>query len=308
MIPTKNRRDALLKAVDSLVGQSITPDRLIIVDQSKVDDARHGVERAIASSKTRGRVPILNYIYDPSIAGAAMARNRAMALADLGGIWLFLDDDVVLERDFVEQLTNVYNRYPKVTGVSGVVTNCPRPGVLGRTWSRVFMLGPFRDIRQSIYWSADRLRSSEPLETDRFTGALMSFRSSALSGVSFDDNLDRNLKGVSDGEDVDFCYRLPRGSRLVIAPAARLAHNHDPSGRLTDHWLRRHSRANIFLFLKHWNKSQKSRLAYAWLWVGYFLAAFVGSLRRLSLEPWRSLLLGASEGRGAFAAIGLYKD
>ncbi len=303
IIPTKNRPDALSLAVRSLLGQTFASVSLVIVDQSPDDESRRHVEAELSAAK-EWRSPLcrLNYIHDSAIAGAAAARNRAMAAAG-GDIWLFLDDDVCLESDFVEQLIAVYRDHPETAGVSGIITNYPRPPLGFRLWSGLFMRGPFHDERQPIYWNAERLRDSPPIRVHRFGGGLMSFRAEAIRGKYFDENLDLNLSGVSDGEDVDFCSRLDPDAVLLIAPRARLQHYQSPAGRLADHWLRRHARGNLFLFHKHWNRGLSNRLSYRWLCFGYSAVALVASCRRLSLEPWHALRLGAHEASNASAAV-----
>jgi GT2 family glycosyltransferase len=302
IIPTKDRPDALAQVVKSIVTQTVVPRTLVIVDQSDDSRSRQCVEHELRAKPHRGNICTnLKFIHDPAIGGAAMARNRAMEAAE-GDVWLFLDDDVVLEPDFVEQLLRVYRADPAADGVSGVITNYPRPRLASQLWNSVFMLGPFKDERQPIYWNADVLRDSPPLRAARFGCGLMSFRAIVLRGLSFDENLDNHLKGVSDGEDVDLCQRLPPGTRLLIAPRARLAHYHNPIGRLSDHWLRRHARANVFLFRKHWNNTIRNKLTYGWLWVGYTFIALAASGRRFSLDPWHALHTGMREGRAAFTS------
>ncbi len=295
IIPTKNRPHNLQLATRSLFAQTCHPGLLIIVDQSPDDTSRLCVEAELAAAKIeRGAGWNLQYVRDPAISGAAAARNRAMATAT-GDIWLFLDDDVVLEPDFVEQLRATYRDYPEVGGVSGIITNYQRPSLAFRLWSGLFMRGPFHDERQPIYWNADRLRNSPPLRVRGFTGASMSFRADVIRGKRFD----KNLHGVSDGEDVDFCIQLGSATRLLIAPRARLEHRHSPIGRLGDHWLRRHARGNLFLYRKNWNRGLLNKLSYKWLWLGYSAVATAASCRRLSLDPWRALRLGAREASNA---------
>src|SRR5260370_34076428 len=150
-------------------------------------------------------------------------------MVDAGGdIWLFLDDDVCLEPDFVEGLVEVSREIRKASGVSGIITNYPRPPLAFRLWSGLFMRGAFHDERQPIYWNAERLRNSPPLRVHRFGGGLMSFRAEVIRGKYFDEN----LRGVSDGEDVDFCARLDPATILLITPRARPQHYHTPIGRL----------------------------------------------------------------------------
>ncbi len=303
IIPTKGRPNALAEVVSSIAGQSVLPRELVIVDQSDDDEGRHRVDDALhAKLNSKTTTISVNYIHDPTIPGAATARNRALAAAD-GNIWLFLDDDVVLEPEFIEELLRTYQGHPQVSGVSGIITNYPRPRWPFFLWSSIFMRGPFADERQLIYWNAEGLKDSPPLDTQRFGCGLMSFRADVLRGLSFDENLDAQLKGVSDGEDVDLCERLPQGTKLLIAPRARLAHYHNSVGRLSDHWLRRHSRGNFFLYEKHWKHGVANRLAYAWLYTGYALAALLGCARRLSLEPWQAFRTGRREARNAARAI-----
>ena len=291
IIPTKNRPQDLQLAARSLFAQTCNPGPVVIIDQSQDDASRLLVDEELAVAQNRhGPGWNLQYVRDPAISGAATARNRAMAIAD-GDIWLFLDDDVILEPDFVDQLLAVYRDHPEVSGVSGVITNQKRPTVWFRLWNALFVRGPFHDERQPIYWDADRLRNSPPIPVRRFGGGLMSFRADVIKGRRFDEN----LRGVSDGEDVDFCMQLGPATKLVIAPGARLAHWHSPIGRLPDHWLRREARGKFFVFYKNWNHGFFNRLCYGWLWAGYCFVALVASLRTASLDPWRALRTGAAE-------------
>jgi glucosyl-dolichyl phosphate glucuronosyltransferase len=295
VIPTKNRAADLQRTVKSLLGQSVLPNQLIIVDQSATDESRQAVTKQFgqASSEVRDTME-LSYTLDPTIPGGAIARNRAMDQAK-GEIWLFLDDDVILEPDFLQELLAVYLRYPQATGVSGVVINYRLPTLGFRLWNLVFARGPFHDDRQPIYWRANQLGLSDPIRVTRLGAGLMSFRSEAIRKLRFDEN----LRGVSDGEDVDFCNRLGPDAVLMIAPRARLVHNQSQSGREQNHWLRRRARAEHYLYRRNWDVGIKNRLCFYWLNVGYALIAALACLRREALGPWRSLLAGIREGASA---------
>jgi GT2 family glycosyltransferase len=123
----------------------------------------------------------------------------------------------------------------------------------------------------------------------------MSFRADAIRKMKFDEN----LREVSEGEDIHFCARLGTNAVLLIAPRARLVHNQSPSGRERAHWLARQARGLSYLYRRNWRRGVKNRLCYLWLNVGYALTASLASLRRASLEPWRSLLAGLREGTRA---------
>ena len=292
IIPTKNREKDLKLTVETLLAQTVVPDQLIIVDQSAGDEGRREILSLLAAAPqdTRGRIR-LNYVYDPSITGGAQARNRAMQIADCA-VWLFLDDDVVLEPDFIEELLATYHRFPTASGVSGIVTNYGFPPRAALTWRNLFVRGPFHDDRQPVYWNASRLRASAPVTVSRFGGGLMSFRADAIRGIRFDEN----LSGVSDGEDVDFCAHLKPRSLLLITPKARLVHNQSPTGRSQKHWTSREAKSNHYLYHRNWRTGLFNRLCFYWLNVGYGIVAAFASLRRGSLEPLRDLLEGMREG------------
>ena len=121
----------------------------------------------------------------------------------------------------------------------------------------------------------------------------MSFRAEAVRNVRFDER----LRGVSDGEDVDFCISLGPRAPLFIAPRARLIHNQSPIGREQRHWLARTSRAAFYLYGRHWKHGFKNRLCFCWLNVGCALLASVGVLRKRSLGPWRAFFSGVRDAR-----------
>ena len=204
IIPTKNRADDLRCTIDSLIVQTRRPDEIIVVDQSS---------GPIVGTSKRSEYRSSMFMH-PHISGLAEARNVAMDRAK-GDIWLFLDDDVILEPEYVEELLLAYS--PEVAGVSGIITNYTRPGISRRLFEKVFVKGAFHDDRQPVYWHADDLRSHGPQRVKQFGGGLMSFRAALIRDLRFDPN----LTGGCLAEDIDFCARLPRGAVLLIAPKAQ---------------------------------------------------------------------------------------
>lgn len=288
IIPTKNRRNDLLAAVRTLLRQTILPTQIVVVDQSPDDGALRCLEAELAGI-TGVR---LDYVHDPSLSGLTAARNCALSRAT-GDVWLFLDDDVLLEPEFVEQLLEVYRKYPKAGGVSGIITNYQRPPLPFRLWNALFARGPFHDERQPIHWECERLRNSEPIAVQKLNGGLMSFPASFICDRRFDPN----LRAECLAEDVDFCCRLPAGTLLLMAPRARLVHNHSPLGRVRSHWLRAHAQSSYYLYEKNWKYGIKNRLCFAWLNIGYALAVGAFCLTRGSLEGTRAFQAGKLAGK-----------
>ena len=279
IIPTKNRQSDLRSTLQDLAAQTRRPDEIVIVDQS-----------AAPSLDTRDCSLTLNYIHAPELSGAAEARNVAMDCAR-GGLWIFLDDDVILEPQYVEEIVKAYS--PGITGVSGIITNYQTPPLSQRLFDICFSKGPFSDDRQPIYWRAERLRHKKPQRVRQFGCGVMSFRSEAIRHLRFDPN----LTGGSLAEDIDFCAHLPTSTKLVIAPNARLIHKKSAVGRATAHWLDPHSQAAVYMRIRNWHRGWLDDLAFAWLQIGYAFIATLGTIKRRSLEPFRSWRRGSERGR-----------
>lgn len=287
IIPTKNRSADLLIAFRSLLRQTVLPIQIVVVDQSPDDGAVSSLKAELCGI----RCVRLDYVHDPSLNGAAAARNRAMDQAT-GDIWLFLDDDVELESDFIQRLLEGYERHTDAGGISGIITNYPIPPAASRLWTATFVRGLFHDERQPIYWESERLRNSEPIEVRKFTSALMSFRASVIRDVRFDSNYPGAL-----AEDVEFCCQLPTGTLMLILPQARLVHNRSPANRVRSHWLRIHAESSYYLYERHFKKQIGSRLHFTWLKTGYALAATVTCVKHRSFESWRALQAGRLAGK-----------
>ncbi len=291
IIPTKERPGCLERAVSMLLGQTVRPSQLVIVDQSAIDESRQRVEALFAADAAAdGQDVRLCYIHDATIPGAAVARNRAMAEAD-ARVWLFLDDDMEPEREFIEALLAVYARWPGIGGVSGIITNYSTPSWAFRAWSWVFLRGPFHDERQPIYWRANELRGCDPIPATKFGSGLMSFRADVVRDVRFDES----LRGLPPGEDIDFCIRLGPRASLVIAPQARIAHHPSPTGRSREYWIKEYAQGKLYVYHRNWRWGLANRFCCLWFAVGCVLAATAASLHRGSLRPMRAFLKGVRE-------------
>ncbi|MGH9540757.1 MAG: glycosyltransferase family 2 protein [Terriglobales bacterium] len=282
LIPTKNRPDDLRETARSLLTQTAPPAEVIVVDQSAGDSSRC----ALAGLGRDSSAVAWRYFHEPEIRGATAALNFAMEQAG-GDIWLFLDDDVRLEPEFIAALLRVYRNDPWADGVCGVITNYRPPSWRFRTWRRIFERGLFHDDRQPIYWRADDLRHAAPLPVSRFGSGLMSFRAEAIRDRRFD----ASLPGAPRGYDVDFCLQLGQRARLLVAPAARLEHKCGEVARIPGAWLAAEMRGARYLYRRH-SRRRGAGLALAWLLAGYALLAASECLRTRSRVGWRAYWTG----------------
>jgi len=289
ILPTKNRPALLTETVRGLLAQSVAPDEIIVVDQSVTEDGRRRVRELVAAIPVPRRLALV-YVWDPAISGAAAARNVGLDLAR-SEIVLFVDDDVVPAGDVIARLLRHYARRPDLSGIAPVITNYAPPGRLLRLAIAVFCRGPFRDERQPVYWHW-REHAGALVPVRMFTGAMMSFRRSALRGVRFD----ARYRGPSVGEDIDLCWSLgARGGRLAIATDARIVHNKAPRPAARPEAAQITSWA--FLYDKHVRKTPATRAAFAWYVAGHLLAAAVVAARERTWAPVASAMAGV---RGIF--------
>jgi len=293
IIPTRDRPALLAGAVRRLLGQTAPVDELIVVDQSQTDEGRRLVEGLIEAAPARRR-PVLRYVRDPAVEGAAAARNVGFDLATRD-IVLCMDDDMVPEPDTLERLLAHYAREPGVAAMTPVITNYAPPPLAQRLAHAIFCRGPLRDDRQPVYWHWRRF-GGRLVNVRVLGGGMLTVRRAALGATRFDPR----YRAASIGEDIDLSWALARrGARLAIATDARVAHERPPRPAM------RYEEATLtswgFVFDKHQPKTLANRLAFAWFATGIALGALYATLRRRSLAPLASLRAGLACRRRGYA-------
>lgn len=261
IVPTKNRPKELLACIDSLSKQSTKPLEIVIIDQSKTDDCRETVNSALRNSGIK-----LLYIWNNKLPGLTHARNLGIEKCN-GSTILFLDDDVILDKDYIKHILGVYknDKEGTVGGVGGLVESMLQ-GRNPRTKKMAYYLfrqGPFRDFKQEFYWNPRGITPSNLL-----SGCDMSYRAEVFHYFNFDEN----FMGYSRKEDEDFSYRVSTKYRLLLTPYAKLVHKQIPTARDS---LEKLYNAKIFncyyFFVKNIPKSTKNCLCYSWLNIGFML-------------------------------------
>lgn len=294
VIPTKNRRDDLLRAVGSVLQQSRPADELIVVDQSSNEAAREAIETLLAEYQP---LPFsVHYLRNTQLNGLTVAKNFAIDNST-SAFLLFIDDDIILEPNFLALLEVIYEQHD-LDGVGGITFQPSEKGPLYHWVSLAFRLGPFRD---------DRLRLSQlksPPDgiypTWLLSGGLSCYKRSVFDRLRFNEA----LTGASPVEDVDFCSRaLSKGLRFALIPKARALHNLSPSTRLSlrDFYSAK-AQVHALYFTKYVKKNFPNYLAYWWVNIGLLLDALYKSLivRQLCpligvLTAWQNLADGIND-------------
>ena len=110
IIPTMDRPQLLDRLLSTLIGQTLLPDEVIIIDQSADDATSRTCDRYRAS------LPI-TYL-KAEARGVSAAKNVGYPLST-GDIITFADDDCWYPPDLLEQIHRRFTQHPKVSVITG---------------------------------------------------------------------------------------------------------------------------------------------------------------------------------------------
>lgn len=118
VIATRNRPEPLRECLTSLAGQSQLPETVVVVDASD-GEATQWMVAQITPSVPYGLVHLF-----AEVRSAAAQRNQGARLVNTDLVF-FLDDDVVLERDFISEIVKLFQQDTECTvgGVGGTIIN-----------------------------------------------------------------------------------------------------------------------------------------------------------------------------------------
>ena len=210
IIPTYNRPAILRRTIATVLMLDPLPDELLIVDQSDQEDPE------LAAMLANGpRSLSVRYIRH-SPPNAQAARNRAVK-ESIGDILLFLDDDILLERDLIA--AHLRNYEDRTIGAVGGFFLEP-----GEQPTDELPQHYFRKHTGWIYLPHGYTRRFDSGLFPSCNGSIR--RETLLQAGGFDENYIRTQL-----DDTDLSCRLRRlGVRIVHDPEARGIHLKESSG------------------------------------------------------------------------------
>ena len=240
MIATYNRCSDLKKCIDSLSNLTVKPYEIIVADSNSTD----------GTGRLKDAYPI-RYI---SIGhkNRQVARNAGISVAE-GEIIAFLDDDVVVDEEWLKRLLQPYSD-SYVGGVGGRVIPYGEPkdffhpvkhSEIGKVRKNGMVLGNFDTP------------TPEQIEVDTLQGCNMSFRKELLLKT---DGFDENFEGNCFRDDTDLCFRVRNlGYKLIYQPKALVWHMY--KGRIAEKsWIYWYVRNNTYFYFKNIFPEAKSHL------------------------------------------------
>ncbi len=231
----------------SLQSQTLQPDVIIIIDGSTNKDTYELLNHRLDTRLTYFLVP-------PELRGLTKQRNFGISkVAKDIDVVCFLDDDVLLESDYFEQLIKTYSIYPEALGVGGYIQN---EVVWSKANKSVTAITQFQFdgwvrnesvrfvLRKKLALDSDcppgympqfghgRSLSFIPpsgkiYRVEQLMGGVSSFRRSIFEEVKFSEY----FEGYGLYEDADFTIRVSKIGPLFINTNAKINHYHEPLGR-----------------------------------------------------------------------------
>lgn len=244
IICTYKRPLALLNILNSIELQSVLPFEVIIIDSSEDNKTQEAI---------KNRFPTLNnryYLVEAEYRGLTKQRNFGIdKLATDSEIVIFLDDDLILEKEFCRNIISNFSDFG-IIGAEGFILNENQwiDGNLN-SWKtqnqdnfhlvlnkrdivrKIFGLYPMK-IQPGLIPLFGHGKTSLPpsgkiYEVEHLTGCMMAFRKEIVLAIKFSEF----FEGYGLYEDFDFSVRASAFGKLVADTNAKCEHHHDPSGR-----------------------------------------------------------------------------
>lgn len=272
LISTKNRPKDLAECINSVVSQSVKPIEIILVDAGEGDENKKLAEELLQGTG-------IEFAYEKQEVKDRRVRktaawNRACKSAR-GDVIVFLDDDVVLERDYIFYHLKVYedSSLGYVAGVQGFIEEEGGVKTNVGNWNtffrRLFFLptyhkgGMLPSGFPSFHSDTSRVTSLEAMQSGN-----MSLRKEIFNEFQFDEW----FHGYSYQEDDDLTYRISRKYNLYQTPYAKMVHKCSPSGRESRAEQHRIRVVNhYYFFRKNMPKNLKTWLCFFWSELGHLV-------------------------------------
>ena len=214
IICSYNRANYIVQALKSLSAQSLHKSKfeVIVVDNNSTDDTE-----SVCSVYMKENTDLNAFYLTETQQGSSFARNTGAKHAN-GELLVFMDDDAVAEKYFLENIVRFFNNNPKAGGLGGRIIPLYIPHE--PKWMSHFvssLVGNFHYSETVKEFSKEKY----PLESN------MTVRKKDFDAIG---GFSENLPGVKGtlrigGEGKDFFFRLKAlGKSIFYDPSVQVQH------------------------------------------------------------------------------------
>ena len=232
VICSLGRTDNLYNCLQSLTEQTFKNFEVIIISDNKID---HFKNLTISWFKDINK-------------GLARARDTGWRKAK-GELVSWIDDDVVVEKNWAKEVVSTFDKNLKIGGVTGptiiplsLISNrivfwwYQNKSFLSKLWIKCMLDGdPYQigKITKIGWWTPGSnfetcLKIDSPIEVDYLEACNMTLRRELVEQVG---GFDLHFKGTSEWCEVDLAHRIVKlGKTLIFNPKVRVEHHVSKSG------------------------------------------------------------------------------
>lgn len=235
-----------MKLLDSVYKQTLVPDEILVIDGSYDEETKVLLKKP--------NLPGLKY-FKVGVEERGLTRQRNYGVTKTGkdiGVICFLDDDIILDQEYFQNLINTYEEFPDAIGVGGYIMeevkwerteNSPSysefkiDGWTRKLGSRHLFrkrLGLFSTKPPGVMPDFSNGLSTgflppsgKTYPVEYFMGGVASYKKELFDRIGFSSY----FEGYGLYEDMDFCLRTSRRGQLYVNTAAKVHHYHEEGGR-----------------------------------------------------------------------------
>ncbi|MBT8375891.1 MAG: glycosyltransferase [Bacteroidia bacterium] len=248
IVCTYMRSRALLNLLETVEKQTLYPDEILVIDASENTET----ELMLQNNSFK---QLRYYKVEKKHKGLTKQRNFGIQeVAENIDVVCFLDDDILLNTTYFEELINTYKIKSDALAVGGYITNevqwekthdadTPKRNEFyidgyKRKDSQRFVIRKYLGLQPNVppgyspaFSHARSIGFLPPsgkiYPVELFMGGVSSYRKEVFQNIQFSEY----LMGYGLYEDADFCLRLSKTGKLYVNTAAQCEHHHEASGR-----------------------------------------------------------------------------
>ncbi len=246
LIPTRNRKKTLKKCLESIFVQSLKPLEIIVSDDASADGTVQYLKKLAKQNK-------IKVVFSKENIGMVPNKDLLASVAR-GDILCFIDDDIVLDKNYLKYIRRDFDINPKIGIVGGEI--------LGKKkyyfWERKLFYLPsvaadhFRNIYQKIFgkrlpvFFVDQACGIEPGRVGVY-GNNLAIKRNVLKDLG-----GRDRVVGSAYEDIELCLRAYQSGYKVYRDPEAIAHEIE-TGKCKDADIKYYLeiRKRVYVYLKH---------------------------------------------------------